>query len=78
MVHPDKCKHPQASTAFDSESAGRHMFAGYLRYHDITWNTCGILGEAQKQLFNEELRNFINMVLDTARGAPPPVTVWTV
>lgn len=23
MVHPDKCKHPQASTAFDSEWGGR-------------------------------------------------------
>jgi DnaJ family protein C protein 8 len=24
LVHPDKCKHPEASTAFDSECFGPH------------------------------------------------------
>eukprot|EP00195_Chlamydomonas_chlamydogama_P010477 CAMPEP_0202899082 /NCGR_PEP_ID=MMETSP1392-20130828/7414_1 /ASSEMBLY_ACC=CAM_ASM_000868 /TAXON_ID=225041 /ORGANISM="Chlamydomonas chlamydogama, Strain SAG 11-48b" /LENGTH=328 /DNA_ID=CAMNT_0049585175 /DNA_START=45 /DNA_END=1032 /DNA_ORIENTATION=+ len=43
MVHPDKCKHPQASAAFD------------------------ILGEAQKQLNNEERRAHLIGILDIAR-----------
>lgn len=43
LVHPDKCKHPQASTAFE------------------------VLGEALKQLSDEEHRNFTDQVLNTAR-----------
>ncbi|PNH12881.1 J domain-containing protein spf31 [Tetrabaena socialis] len=43
MVHPDKCKHPQASTAFD------------------------ILGEAQKDLLNDEKRENIVKVLEIAK-----------
>lgn len=43
LVHPDKCKHPQASAAFE------------------------VLGEALKQLSDEEHRNFLDQVLSTAR-----------
>ncbi|GLC34712.1 hypothetical protein PLESTB_001231500 [Pleodorina starrii] len=43
MVHPDKCKHPQASTAFD------------------------ILGEAQKELVDEEKRESLLKVLEVAK-----------
>ncbi|KAG2484006.1 hypothetical protein HYH03_017173 [Edaphochlamys debaryana] len=43
MVHPDKCKHPQASTAFD------------------------ILGEAQKELMDDEKREHLLKWLDMAR-----------
>jgi DnaJ family protein C protein 8 len=43
LVHPDKCKHPQASAAFE------------------------VLGEALKQLSDDEHRTFIDQVLSTAR-----------
>ncbi|EFJ52445.1 molecular chaperone [Volvox carteri f. nagariensis] len=43
MVHPDKCKHPQASTAFD------------------------ILGDAQKELLDDEKRESLLKVLDVAK-----------
>lgn len=43
MVHPDKCKHPQASTAFD------------------------ILGDAQKELMDDEKRERLLQVLEVAR-----------
>uniref|UniRef100_A0A7S0RQJ3 J domain-containing protein n=1 Tax=Chlamydomonas leiostraca TaxID=1034604 RepID=A0A7S0RQJ3_9CHLO len=43
MVHPDKCKHTQATTAFD------------------------ILGDAQKELMDEERREHLHKVLDLAR-----------
>ncbi|KAF5834414.1 molecular chaperone [Dunaliella salina] len=42
MVHPDKCGHPQASTAFD------------------------LLGEAQRELMNDENRERLKQVLDMA------------
>ncbi|KAG2431279.1 hypothetical protein HYH02_013410 [Chlamydomonas schloesseri] len=43
MVHPDKCKHPQASTAFD------------------------ILGEAQKELLDDEKRENLLKFLELAK-----------
>ncbi|GIL85979.1 hypothetical protein Vretifemale_14255 [Volvox reticuliferus] len=43
MVHPDKCKHPQAATAFD------------------------ILGEAQKELLDDEKRESLVKVLEFAK-----------
>ncbi|GIL61772.1 hypothetical protein Vafri_16156 [Volvox africanus] len=43
MVHPDKCKHPQAATAFD------------------------LLGEAQKELLNDEKRESLVKVLEHAK-----------
>ncbi|KXZ44045.1 hypothetical protein GPECTOR_75g769 [Gonium pectorale] len=43
MVHPDKCKHPQASTAFD------------------------ILGEAQKELLDDEKREMLLKILECAK-----------
>lgn len=43
MVHPDKCKHPQASSAFE------------------------ILGKAQKELLDDELRTGLLGVLNMAR-----------
>ncbi|GLI71078.1 hypothetical protein VaNZ11_015996 [Volvox africanus] len=43
MVHPDKCKHPQAATAFD------------------------LLGEAQKELLDDEKRESLVKVLEHAK-----------
>ncbi|GFR40029.1 hypothetical protein Agub_g565 [Astrephomene gubernaculifera] len=43
MVHPDKCKHPQASNAFD------------------------ILGDAQKELLDDEKREYLLKFLEIAR-----------
>ncbi|KAJ9520567.1 hypothetical protein QJQ45_007427 [Haematococcus lacustris] len=43
MVHPDKCKHPQATAAFD------------------------LLGEAQKELMNDEKREHLLAVLNMAK-----------
>ncbi|KAG2430472.1 hypothetical protein HXX76_009995 [Chlamydomonas incerta] len=43
MVHPDKCKHPQASTAFD------------------------ILGDAQKELLDDEKREYLLKFLEMAK-----------
>lgn len=62
LVHPDKCTHPQAREAFESELVLTLFGIGLI------W--CGgvVLGEAQKFLMNEERRTQLSFGLDVARG----------